>query len=371
MIWNREEYIAHMNFEFTGKEMFCELFGPLIGLDKEWAAQGASESEINLSAFGHDSVSYVVIGPKLGAITDIVPRVIEDTKEHKICMDSLGRTTKLCKSSATIALPIDYPVKNFDDWSKIKHYYEFSEERVDLELLREAKKMQDKGVLIRGAMLGGFDEPRQLMGEEELCVAYYEQPDLIHDILSTLSDTAVKAYERVFEVLSVDSLSVHEDMAGKSGPLAGPQQVQEFILPYYRRVWDFVSANGCTIFSQDSDGNMNSVIDDFIQAGMNCTYPCEPAAGMDIVQLREKYGKKLTFKGGIDKHVLRGTKNEILRELEYKLGGITRGGGTIFALDHRIPNGTPIDNYRFYVKTAREMLNLPPSTKSEHVRMAF
>ena len=42
MIWDRERYIAHCNFEFTGREMFCELFGLLIGLEEEWQRQGAS-----------------------------------------------------------------------------------------------------------------------------------------------------------------------------------------------------------------------------------------------------------------------------------------------------------------------------------------
>ena len=30
MIWNREQYISHCLFEYTGREMFCELFGPLL-----------------------------------------------------------------------------------------------------------------------------------------------------------------------------------------------------------------------------------------------------------------------------------------------------------------------------------------------------
>ena len=34
--------------------------------------------------------------------------------------------------------------------------------------------------------------------------------------------------------------------------------------------------------------------------------------------------------------------------------------GMVFALDHRIPNGTPLDNYRYYVRTAREILGLEP-----------
>ena len=59
--------------------------------------------------------------------------------------------------------------------------------------------------------------------------------------------------------------------------------------------------------------------DSFIECGVNVFYPLEPAAGMDIVELRKKYGNKIAFKGGIDKHALRGTKEDIRKELEYKL----------------------------------------------------
>lgn len=48
-------------------------------------------------------------------------------------------------------------------------------------------------------------------------------------------------------------------------------------------------------------------------------------------------------------------------------------GGTVFGLDHRIPNGTPLENYRYYVETGREILNLPPldPSKTGWQRMAF
>lgn len=36
MIWKRQEYISHCQYEFTGREMFCELFGPLAPLEEEW-----------------------------------------------------------------------------------------------------------------------------------------------------------------------------------------------------------------------------------------------------------------------------------------------------------------------------------------------
>ena len=76
---------------------------------------------------------------------------------------------------------------------------------------------------------------------------------------------------------------------------------------------------GTRLFAQDSDGNMNPVIDAFIDCGVTVFYPCEPAAGMDIVKLREKYGRRFAMIGGIDKHVLRRSKEEIRKELEYKL----------------------------------------------------
>ena len=47
------------------------------------------------------------------------------------------------------------------------------------------------------------------------------------------------------------------------------------------------------------------------------------------------------------------------------------GGGTIFALDHLIPNGVPIENFRYYVNKSRELLGKPPVSGEGWERMAF
>ncbi|MEZ4835175.1 MAG: hypothetical protein R2873_24845 [Caldilineaceae bacterium] len=47
--------------------------------------------------------------------------------------------------------------------------------------------------------------------------------------------------QRISDHLVIDQLSVHEDMAGKAGPLVGPKQVKEFIAPYFRRIWDLLN----------------------------------------------------------------------------------------------------------------------------------
>jgi len=91
------------------------------------------------------------------------------------------------------------------------------------------------------------------------------------------------------------------------------------MLPYYMKLWNLFSEAGTPLFSLDSDGDMNPIMDNIVKCHVNTFLPCEPAAGMDAVQLRKKYGNKLALKGGIDKYVLSQSKADIQTELEYKL----------------------------------------------------
>jgi len=116
---------------------------------------------------------------------------------------------------------------------------------------------------------------------------------------------------------------------------------------------------------------MSPILSAFIDCSSNSVYPLEAEGGNDIVELRRKYGKKLILKGGINKHALIEGPDAVRRELQYRLALHLRGGGTVFALDHRIPNGVHIDTYRYYVRLGREMLGLEPVSGSGWGRMAF
>ena len=352
----RDEYLDHMTFRRNERPLFTEIFGPIIGLKEEWEQQGATPAELDFSAFVYRNEARGSVPVNTGRNGGYPEELIEETEEHKIWRDGLGRTMKLPKGYATLALPQDFPVRTMDDWLRIKPWYEFSEARLAGIWQTAAKRHRAENKVVTVEIPGGFDEPRQLLGEEALCIAYYEQPELIHDILNTIGDTAFRVLDRVSAHVQIDLLFVHEDMAGISGPLAGPTQVREFIAPYYRQIWDLLCDRGARLFDQDSDGDMKPVIDAFLEAGVNCMHPMEPAAGMDIVKLREKYGTQLAFYGGIDKHVIRRSKAEIVAELEYKIPPMVRTGGNVLALDHRIPNGTSLENYKFYLDKAWEIL---------------
>ena len=353
----REEYLDHMTFRANERPIFDEIWGPLVGLKEEWAAQGASPAELEMSAFPYRRALMAGVRVSAGYIGGCEPALLEETDDYIIERDRYGRRVKLVKGSATIALPMDHPVANMDDWLKVKPHYEFSEERFQPGWEQAAREAREAGYVITLNIPGGFDEPRQLLGEEALCLAYHEQPEMVHDMLLTMGETAFRLVDAVTRAAPIDQLGVHEDMAGKSGPLAGPRQVTEFIRPYYRKVWDLARERGARLFSQDSDGNMDAVTAAFVDAGINVMYPMEPAAGMDMVRTRRQFGPKLAFMGGIDKHVLRRGHEAITAELEHKIPPMVRTGGCVLALDHRIPNGTPLEAYRFYVAKAWEIMN--------------
>jgi uroporphyrinogen-III decarboxylase len=371
MRFTRSQFIDLMTFESSCRPMFCELFGPLVGLDQEWREQGAREDEIGMTAFDWDYVPYVECGGDAGPLVQ-PPQTIHEDDDSLVQRDGLGRTLKLCKRTATVPLPLDFPVRSMDDWFRLRPLFEFSPNRIDWNQVARAQRAQSEGVLVVGRIPGGWDTARELMGEEAACIAYYDQQELMYDILETLTNTAVQVFQRVTEKVTIDQLYVHEDLAGKSGPMIGPALVERFIGPYYRHVWDLLASRGTRLFNLDSDGAVTPVIDALLHAGVNVMHPMEPAAGMDIVTVRRKYGHRLAMLGGIDKHVLRRSKDEIRRELEYKLQPLMRQGGMAFGLDHRIPNGTPLENYRYYVQLGREILGRPQlGDRRGWGRMAF
>ncbi len=352
----RQEFLDYMTFRENRRPLFTEPFGPIVGLKEEWAAQGASPEELDMSAFRYRRPQYGPVPVNTGWLGEAGDEILEETGEHILARDARGRLVRLSKGYASLPLPLEYPVRTMQDWLRLKSHYMFSEERFGQDWEWIARQHRAAGRVVTASLPGGFDELRELMGDAAACLAFYEQPELVQDLLETIAQTAGQVLERVTALIPIDMLMVHEDFAGKSGPLIGPRQVLSFIAPYYRRIWELVSSRGTRLFWIDSDGDIAPILPDLMDAGINVIFPVEPVGGMDIVHLREQYGTRLAFIGGIDKHVIRRSKEEITAELEYKIPPMVRTGGCVLGLDHRIPNSTPLENYRFYIQKAWEIL---------------
>jgi hypothetical protein len=112
----REEYLDYTTFKANSRLLFTEIFGSLIGLKEEWVEQGATPEELDFSAFTYRTPMKAGLPVNSGWMGGIPEEVLEENDDYIIKRDGRGRTTKLCKGYATIALPLDYPVKNMDDW---------------------------------------------------------------------------------------------------------------------------------------------------------------------------------------------------------------------------------------------------------------
>jgi hypothetical protein len=356
MTVRREEYLDHMTFKANVRTLFREHLGPFVGLKEEWKAQGASDAELDFSAFHYCEPLFYDCGIFTGYYGPDLTEIISDDDEAIVYRDFMGVRTKIIKASSTLGHPLEFPVSGREDWGRLRPFYQYCEGRVPPGMREGVGRARAEGCVITASIPGGYDEIRVLLGDEGSLIGPYTEPELIHDILSTIGDTVVRVLGEALDMIAIDQINIHEDMAGKGGPLWGPKQVDEFMVPYYRRCIDAARAGGARLFNVDSDGDCGAIIPSFIEGGVNMFHPCEPAAGMDMVELRRRYGTKLALEGGIDKHALRRGLADIDAELEYRVPPMVRTGGCVLGLDHRIPNGVPIENYRHYLKRLGEIV---------------
>jgi len=352
----RAEYLDHLAFRSNARPMFTELFGPMVGLKEEWHAQGATPAELDFSAFRYRGPERAFIPVSIGRLGGTHEVTLQDSPSHRTWRDSLGRTMMLTKGYSTTGLPLTFPVRTMPDWLRIRRLYTYSPARHDGDWEAFSRRARQRDQVLTVEIPGAFDEPRELMGATALCHTFYDDPALIHDMIETFTDTALRVLDLVSSRVRIDVLYVHEDLAGSRGPLIGPKLFKAFIAPYYRRVWDLLRKRGTVLFDLESDGNVRPLLPAMLDAGVNCLHPVEPVPGMDLLDLRRHYRKELALYGGIDKHVLRRSRQEIDTELERKLPPMIASGGHIIALDHRIPNQTPLDHYRHYVNKVWEIM---------------
>jgi len=147
-------------------------------------------------------------------------------------------------------------------------------------------------------------------------------------------------------------------MCFNNGPIISPEMFRQFLTPNYKRITDFLKENGVDIVYTDCDGNINDVIEPWLEGGVNTMFPVEVRAGSDPVAIRETYGKDILILGGVDKHALIQGKPAIKKYLE-RIQPYVEEGGFIPHVDHRCPPNVTFDDYVYYLHLKREMFGIP------------
>lgn len=156
---------------------------------------------------------------------------------------------------------------------------------------------------------------------------------------------------------------ISDDMASTEGPMFSPKTAEEVLAP----AWDYMLRRfkdaGAAKVIIDSDGNIGPLLDLFVDLGFDGIYPVEYKSGLDAVKLREKYGQKLAFIGGLSNGlILPGATREEAREHVLYIMSAGKEGGLVVgthSVAHDISPDTWDAVWETYTKYRTYPLNLP------------
>ncbi len=127
--------------------------------------------------------------------------------------------------------------------------------------------------------------------------------------------------------------------------MVSPEVLRRYIFPVYRRLNRMCHEEGVlTLFH--SDGNVERVIDDIIDAGFDAFNPIEPVA-MDIRALKKRVAGRLALVGNVDLSytLTRGTPEEVETEVRGLIRDLAPGGGYGLASANSVPEYVPWNNF--------------------------
>ncbi len=239
----------------------------------------------------------------------------------------------------------------------------------------EAKRLAEDTDL---ALVGRFGGPivetaLYLMGYERWLMCCVTEPGLAGALLDKITEIQIAldriGLEATGQYLQIFKVS-GEDLGMQTGPLYSPKIFRRLLLPRLRRRWQAAREcldriNPSVRLMLHSCGGIRPFIADLIQAGIQVLDPVQPrAAGMDSHELKQEFGERLTFHGGIDEqHVLPfGSAQEVASEVRLRIQAFGRGGGYILAPSHTLQADTPPGNIVAMCQAAREYGQYPISS---------
>lgn len=328
-------------------------------VDKWKREENFDESTDIAKTLGYDSGYKAIRGVNLGFYPEFDTGIISETETSYISLNQFGATLEYLKSNETIPRQLDFAVKCQEDWEKLKR------ERLnpdDPERFPAAWKEDceyynstDEIVQLGAYPFGLFGTLRELMGVENLLISFYDEPELIHDMMDTLTDFWIAIYEKVVKDVKVDCIHIWEDMSGKQGPMISPDMMREFMVPNYRKIKAFCDRHDIPIFMLDTDGNCEKIIPVLLEGGINFLMPFEVAAGSDVVAYRERFPEMAMY-GGIDKQEIALGREAIDRELK-RIEPLLSGTHYLPALDHLIHPEISWADFCYFSRKLKELID--------------
>lgn len=276
----------------------------------------------------------------------------EDNSSKDTYVDEWGTTYKRTEFSWPCDSPIAFPIKTYKDLKKMVVPDPAKPER--LNDIKKALKLTNGKMAVIGGICGPFTIVYLGMGYERLSFATIDDPGLIVEFHEIATDFLVEAVKQMINT-GVDVVYIGEDLGFNTGPFLSPQQFRKFTFPYLKKLIRTVREKNIPVILH-SDGNLNLILNDLVEMGINALNPIEANAQMDLKEIKAKYGNKICLIGGINNDILcNGTKEAVEKEVKKVIEIGAHGGGFIPASDSGdFRNEMPLENMLTTVETIKK-----------------
>ncbi len=136
------------------------------------------------------------------------------------------------------------------------------------------------------------------VGVEFFCYALADCPGVIDELMEINTLDSVTWIDHLPPDHGIEMAFCGDDIAFKTGPFLPPAWFAEHHFPRLARINDAFHRQGIKVLFH-SDGNLNTVLDGLVDAGIDGLNPIEVLAGMDVADIHRRH-PHLFLCGGID-----------------------------------------------------------------------
>jgi len=205
----------------------------------------------------------------------------------------------------------------------------------------------------------GFFNPSYLRGQEQFLMDMIENPTLVHTLIEVCLSYDIPLMRRMIRA-GVEVVVLGDDYANKNGPMMSPKHFRQFIFPALKKVVAAAHEEGAYVVKH-TDGNIMPLLDMIVEAGVDALNPLEPAAGMNIAEVKKLYGDKIALVGNIDCGELLcfGTPEQVRQTVKWTIEVAGDHGGFILSSSNSIHSSVKPENYLAMVEAGREFGRYP------------
>ena len=208
------------------------------------------------------------------------------------------------------------------------------------------EKNLPSNMCVIGGLVGSiYENVSFLMGYETLCMALYDQRDLVAAISDKLVELYCAELEQILKFERVKMVWGSDDLGFRSGTLISPKDLRELFLPGHRRLARMAHDAGRP-YLLHSCGKLDAIMEDFItDIGVDAKHSYEDTI-VDVHEMKKRYGSRISILGGIDVDFLcRSSEAQIRERVRDTLKHCHPGGGYCLGTGNTVANYIPIDSY--------------------------